>query len=236
MSSDTALWTSGTSGVTSCMRSATASRWPAAAATPLFGTTKGRNSTGHEGGGCALYDGPQQCRSSSVYRQPSTIEPMLRCGMQFGGRAAAQYGASTTWLAGPRASAGAGGCRRRSGRLESCRLHGTRSHRHHVSVAADRPLPLPRAPAGARRCAQVGIQHGAGRGRSGGRSAPAGCGAGDRRATPSGSSTLGRAVAGSCGARALSIALPLVWDVALFCARCTRVSACIWVSARLTSE
>ena len=46
-------------------------------------------------------------------------------GMRFGGRAAEQYGASIIDLADPRASAGAGGCRRRSGRLESCRLHDT---------------------------------------------------------------------------------------------------------------
>ena len=55
---------------------------------------------------------------------------MLRCcllasGMRFGGRAAEQYVASIIWLADPRASAGARGCRRRSGRLESCRLHDT---------------------------------------------------------------------------------------------------------------
>ena len=124
--------------------------------------------------------GPRRARPPAVYRQSSTIEPMLRCcllasGMRFGGRAAEQYVASIIWLADPRASAGARGCRRRSGRLESCRLHDTRGHRHRCVGGRGSSFASPPC---SRRCEQVGIQHGAGRGRLGGRSAAAGCGVG----------------------------------------------------------
>ena len=178
--------------------------------------------------------GPRRARPPAVYRQSSTIEPMLRCcllasGMRFGGRAAEQYVASIIWLADPRASAGARGCRRRSGRLESCRLHDTRGHRHHVSVAADRPSRLPRAPAGASRSASSMVRD-----------------VGDLAA---GLRPLGAVLAPS--ATPSSTRLVLALSIALVgyrcnCACCTRVSAficasnvrsrCIFIAETLTTS